>query len=809
MLTNFFKTAIRNIFRHKSYVIINIIGLAVGIACSLLILLFIRHELGYDTFNENYDRIYRIILDAKLGETEIKGAFTPAPLAKTLVTDYPEVENAIRMERWNEVLFRIEDRKYVEENVMLADSAFFDIFSIPLISGNTKKALAEPYKVVLTEKTAKKYYGNEDPIGKTLRINSDTNLYTITGVMENVPENSHFEFNILISFLSHWRAKEEFWLSNSFATYVLLKKNTSAEGLEDKFPAMIEKYVGPQVMQVLGIDIEQFKSTGNRYGFFLQSLSDIHLNPGISQDFRPPTDRKYIYIFSIVSLIIIIVAGINYMNLSTARSVNRSREVGMRKVVGSSRRLLVWQFLMESVMLCLMSLVVAVILVEVMLPHYNNLLQVKLSINYFSEWYTIPALILLAVIIGIFSGSYPALFLASFKPVSVLYGKLKLGISSVHIRSMLVIFQFIITISLILSSLVIYRQIQYMINKDLGFNKEMLFVISRTDALRKRIVSFRQEIEKLSGIIGSTNSTAIPGYPNNHNGFLMEGKTSDQTYLMQVNWADYDYLKTYGIELKEGRYFSRDFSSDTLAMVINEKAIEEFGLTDPMAARFIEPAREGEQRTVYNVIGVVKDFHYQALRERIFPHVFILKPERWDWTAYITIRLAPENVKGTIAEIEKIWNKFTNNEPLEYFFLDDSFRKFYFEEIRTSRIAVAFSILAIIIACLGLFGLTSFATELRSHEIGIRKVLGSSVYRIIILFTREIFLLILVSTIPAWILSYFLMKRWLMNFHYHIHLQPWEFVSAFLVALFIALITICYRTYRAAIVNPSKVLKYE
>ncbi|OFY51486.1 MAG: hypothetical protein A2Y87_06460, partial [Bacteroidetes bacterium RBG_13_46_8] len=537
----------------------------------------------------------------------------------------------------------------------------------------------------------------------------------------------HFEFGILMSFLSHWRAKEEFWLSNSFATYVLLKEGASAADFEKKLPGMIEKYIGPQVVQALGIDLDQFTAIGNRYGFFLQPLSDIHLNPSIQQDFRPPTDRKYIYIFTLVSLIIIIVACINYMNLATARSVKRSREVGMRKVVGSSRRLLVWQFLLESIILSLISLVFAVVLVEVMLPYYNNLLQTKLVMRYFDHWYTIPGLLLLAILIGTLSGSYPAIFLASFKPVSVLYGKLKLGLSNVQIRRGLVVLQFVITICLIFSSLIIYRQIQYMVNKDLGFHKEMQFVISRTDALKKKISSFKQEIEKLPGVINATNSTMIPGYPNNHSGFQMEGKSAEQTYLMQVNWADYDYLKTYGITLKDGRYFSRDFSSDTLAMVINERAIAEFGITDTFGTRFIEPAREAEQKRFYNVIGVVKDFHYQALRERIYPCVFILKPPQWDWTGYMTIRLAPENMKNTIGEIEKIWNKFTGNEPLEYFFLDDNFRKFYFEEIRTSRIAVAFSILAIIIACLGLFGLTSFATELRAREIGIRKVMGSSV----------------------------------------------------------------------------------
>ena len=809
MFVNFLKTAIRNIFRQKSYVIINIIGLAVGIACSLLILLFIKYELGYDKFNEKYDRIYRIVLDGKIGETEIMGAYTPAPLAKTLLADFPEVEYAARMANWDEALIRIDDRKFVEENILIADSSFFDIFSFPLIRGNPKKALAEPYRVVLTESQSRKYFGDEDPVGKHLRINSDTNLYSISGVMKNVPENSHFECTMLVSFLSHWNAKDEIWLNNSFGTYLVLKQGASAEEMEKKFPAMVEKYVGPQVIQILGIDLEQFVASGNRYGFFLQPLSDIHLNPGIQQDFKPPTDKKYIYIFFIVSLFIIIVAGINYMNLSTARSMKRSREVGLRKVVGSSRRLLIWQFLFESVMLCLISLIFAVLLLELILPYYNNLLQVNLSIHYFSHWYVIPGLILIAIMVGLFSGSYPAFFLASFKPVSVLYGKLKMGMSGVQIRSILVVFQFIITIGLIVSSLIVYRQIRFMINKDLGFNKEMQFVIRRTDALKKSMPSFRQEIEKLPGVVRSTNSTAIPGYPNNHSGFLMEGRTADQTFMMQVNYTDYDYLNTYNIMMKDGRYLSGDFPSDSLAIVINETAVRQFALNDPYAARFIAPSEKIDNRKLLHVVGVVEDFHNQSLRDRIYPQAYLLKPKDWGWTGYITIRLAPGNTKNTIREIEKTWNKFTQNEPLEYFFLDENLRKFYFEEIRTSRIALTFSILAIVIACLGLFGLTSFATELRSREIGIRKVLGSSINRIMVLFVREIVLLILISAVPAWIISYFLMKRWLMNFHFHISMHPLDFIVAFLLALLIALITIGYQTYRAAIVNPSAVLKYE
>jgi len=692
MLANFFKTALRNIFRHKTYVIINILGLAVGFACSLLIFLFVIHELSFDKFNDKFDRIYRLYILGKFGETEFQGAWTSAPTAKAFVDEFPEVEATVRMTGWDETLVQVDDHKFIENELALADSGFFDVFTFPMIEGNPKKALCLPNSVVLTRSQAMKYFGEDIAMGQHLRIGNDTVLYTVTGVMKDVPENCHFEFDMLVSFVTHPRANDDFWLSNSFATYVLLKPGTSYKSVEDKLPAMVEKYVGPQVQKVLGLDLKAFMETGNRYGIYMQPLSDVHLNPDIDSSFKDANDRKYIYIFSGVALLILVVAGINYMNLSTARSAKRSREVGLRKVMGSTRGMLIRQFMVESVLLTFISLGMAILFVELLLPVFNNMLQTKLSVGYFSRWYVIPGLIMLALIIGFFSGSYPAWFLASFMPVKVLYGKLKLGLSNARIRSVLVVIQFSISIILILSSVIIYRQLNYMINKDLGFDKEQLMVIRRMEGLQKKIRPFREEIGKIPGVISSANSTTIPGYPNNNNGFQIEGRSAEQNYLMWVNWIDYDYLKTYKIDLADGRSFDREFAADTAMMVINQEALRRFGLPDPFNTRFIQPARDLNERTYHSVIGVVRDFHFQSLRDEIEPCVFMLKREWWDWPGYLTIRLELDNMDQSIELIEKTWRSFTKDQPFQYFFLDQEFEKFYKEERRTARIAIAFSI---------------------------------------------------------------------------------------------------------------------
>lgn len=810
MFSNFFKTALRNIFRHKIYVVINILGLAVGFACSLLIFLFVIHELGYDKFNQNYDRIYRLYLVGKMGGSEFKGAWNAAPTAKAFIEEFPEVEAAVRMQRWEEALVEIDDKKFIESNIALADSDFFEIFSLKLMEGDPQKVLAQPNAIVLSSSQAKKYFNDKEPVGQHLRIGNDSSLYTVTGVMQDVPENSHFNFDFLISFITNPRANDDFWLTNSFATYVLLKEGIPGSVVEKKIPqSIIEKYVGPQVEKVLGMDLKSFVDAGNQYGIFMQPLSDIHLDPEIESDFKRANDRKYIYIFSAIAFVILLVAGINYMNLSTARSSRRSREIGLRKVVGSSKSMLIGQFILESLILTFVSLFFAIAMIELLLPLFNNILQTQLKVGYFTHWYVIPGLLALTIFVGFFSGSYPAWFLSSFSPSRVLYSKLKTGLSNTWIRSILVTIQFVFSIILILSSFVIYKQIHYMLDKDMGFDKEQLLVIRRAGALQEKVIPFKDEVKKISEVINVTHSTAVPGYPNSNNGFQIEGRTAEQTYMMNVNWIDHDYLNTYKIGIAEGRDFSTDFPSDSSGIIINEEAIRRFELADPFNTRFIQPGYTLNERKFLNVLGVVKDFHYQSLQNRIEPHVFILKPKQWGFDGYLTIRIGQNDMDRTIAQIQEVWQNFTDNEPFQYFFMDQEFEKFYKEEKRTAKIALAFSVLAMFIACLGLFGLTSFATEQRSREISLRKVLGSSSQGIVLLFTREITVLVGLSSIMAWMASCFFLRKWLQNFPYHVSLSPGEFILASVIVLVIALITVSFRTYRAATVNPADILKYE
>lgn len=809
MLTNYIKTALRNIFRYKSYVLINILGLAVGFACSILIFSFVFYELNFDRFNEKYDRIYRLYLEGRLNESEFKGAWTAAPTARVFLEELPEIEAAIRMTSYDETLVRIDDRKFIETKIALADSSFFDIFSISLITGNPKEALASPNAVVLTKSQAEKYFGDDMPVGKHLRLGNDTVLYRITGIMEDVPENSHFDFNMLISFLSHSRAHDNMWLSNSFATYLLIKEGTDPAVIEDKIPGIIEKYVGPQVEEILGLDLEAFVEAGNVYGLHLQPLSDIHMNTDIDSDFKRPTDRKYIFIFSVVGVLILIVASINYMNLASARSIRRSREVGLRKVVGSTHGQLIRQFLMESVVLSLISAAIGVMIVELVLPFVNNMLEIQLSIQYFSKWYIIPALLLLVIIIGVVSGSYPAFFISSFVPVSALYGKLKFGMSNIRLRSSLVVLQFAISIFLVLSSLIIYRQIDYMVHKDLGFDQEQLLVIRRANGLRNQIRPFLEEVNKISGVISSCNSTSIPGYPNNNSAFMVEGRPAEDLHMFWMAWVDFDFIKTYKMNISTGRDFNKEYTSDSLAAIINKKAAENYHFDDPFSIRLIQPGWTEDERLFHNIIGVVDNFHFQSLRETIEPHVFLIKPASMDWAGYITIRIDIAQTDKAIRQIEQQWKDFTGDEPFQYFFLDQEFEKFYKEEKRTGRIAVAFSILSIFIASLGLYGLTSFSTEQRAREISLRKVVGASAASIIRLFAREISLLVVIATIPSWLIAYYMMQKWLENFYYRVAIGPWEFIVAFVVTLIISIITVSYRTYRAAVTNPADVLKYE
>jgi putative ABC transport system permease protein len=595
-------------------------------------------------------------------------------------------------------------------------------------------------------------------------------------------------------------------MSNSFSTYLLLKPNSSHKTVDEKFPELMQKYVGPEIQQYMGITLNDFISQGNKYRFFLQSLNDIHLDTSIQQDFKASTDPKYLKIFGSIAILIVLIAAINFMNLSTAQASRRAKEVGIKKVAGSTRGMLVAQFLSESFILSFISLILALIFIKATLPYFNNLLGARLVLSLFENWYTIPLLLIFSVLVGFLSGSYPAFFLSSFNPYEVLKGSVKNSMKNGRLRRVLVVFQFAVSILLIVGTLIMYRQIKFMLNREVGFNKEQLIVINRAEALGTKMKSFKETVKNIPGVVNITSSTAIPGRTNNNNGYMMEGR-KDESFLMATSWVDYNFLDTYGMTLASGRSFNESFTSDKDACIINESAQKDFKITDFEKARFMQPDDSGKVEYL-PVIGVVKNFNYESLRNPISPYILKLQNDRMLW-GYITIRLSAQNQSKTISAIEEKWKEFVSNNPLQYYFLDADFELMYRQEKQNAQMAVIFSILAIFIAALGLFGLTSFTVEQRTKEIGVRKAMGSSVTGIYVVISREIVILVSVSALIAWPLVYYWAGKWLQNFYYKINLGFFTLVVGLAIALGIAVLTISYRILRAARVNPAQSLKYE
>lgn len=805
MYLNLLKHSVRSFKRQRAYILINIFGLAIGIACSLLIALYVINEASYDRFNEKKDRIFRVVLNGKLGEQEINGAYTPAIMGPTMPEEFPEVEDFLRMNGAGSTSVEYDQNIFTEDNVIEADSSFFNFFSIPVIRGDRDNLLNSPHKVVLSESAAKKIFGDADPIDRMIKIGSDTTRYVVTGVMQDIPSNSHFDASMITSFLTNPRSKQQEWMSNSFALYLLLKPNASAASADSKFKDMVAKYVGPELQQYTGVTVEEFLKRGNVYRFYLQKLTDIHLDNTVEGEFKAPIDPRYLVIFGSIALLIVVIAAINFMNLATAQASRRSKEVGIKKIGGSSRGMLITQFLTESFLLVFISLIFSLVIIKLSLPYFNNLLGTKLELELFAAWYTIPVLLLFSLIVGVMSGSYPAFFLSSFSPYEVLKGNARNSRSNGKLRKVLVVFQFAVSILLIVGTLIMSRQIKYMLNKDVGFNKEQLIVIERAHVVGNKMRSFKEAVKTLPGVVNIASSTAIPGRTNNTNGYMIEGR-KDETYLMATSWVDYDFIDTYEMKPDTGRFFDQSFTTDAQACVLNESAIKNFSITDLEKTRILGIGDRGPE--AYPIIGVVKNFNFQSLRNPIQPYIFRLQGEGNYW-GYITVRIAPANYSATINEIEKIWKEYSSNAPLQYYFLDADFEKMYSQEKQSAQMAMIFSLLAILIAALGLLGLTSYTVEQRTKEIGIRKAMGSSIAGIYVEISRETIVLVSVSALIAWPLIYYIAGKWLENFHYKINVSMLSLIAGLVIAMGIALLTISYRIIKAARVNPARSLKYE
>jgi putative ABC transport system permease protein len=806
MLKNLLKHSVRSFKRQVSYVIINILGLSIGIACSLLIALYIINESTYDRYNLKRDRIFRTILDGKISGQAITIFASPSVLGPTLLKEFPEVEDFCRMSGDGPTTVEYDGQVFIENDLIAVDSSFFNLFSLPVLKGDPQNLLNDPHEAVISESTAKKIFGDINPIDKQIKIGTDTVRYTISGVMADIPEKSHFNANILISFVSNTgRANNPVWMSNNISTYLLLKPNSSYKTVDEKFHDLLVKYVGPEIEKYMGISMDDFVNQGNTYRFYLQNLQDIHLDPSIQQEFKPAIDPKYLEIFAAVAIMIILIAAINFMNLATAQASRRAREVGIKKVGGSTRGMLIFQFLSETMMLTLVALLLSVIIIKASLPWFSNLLDVNLSLGLLSNWYTIPGLIAFAMIVGALAGSYPAFFLSSFNPYEVLKGSVKSSSGNGTLRRVLVVFQFAVSILLIIGTMLMYRQISFMLNKDVGFNKENLLVIERAHVIGQKMKAFKSEIRGIPGVVNISGSTSVPGRVNNNNGYGIEGR-SDESFILTTAWVDYDFIDTYQMNIADGRWFNESYTSDSTACLVNEATVKNFSLNDPFKTRFIEP---GEGSREYRpILGVIKNFNFESLRNPVNPHILKVQGKNFFW-GYITIRLREDNRSATIAAIENKWKTFAPNTPMQYYFLDEDFEKMYIQEKQNAKMAVVFSILAIFIASLGLFGLTAYTVEQRTKEIGVRKAMGSTIGGIYVEVSKEVVILVSISALISWPLVYFWADKWLQNFYYRINPGLLSFAIGLIIALGIALVTISYRVIRAARVNPAQSLKYE
>jgi putative ABC transport system permease protein len=805
MFRNFFLTSLRNLWRHKSYTLINILGLAIGIASSVIILLFVQDELSYDRHNEKFDQIYRFYIKGNIQGNEVQAALSCAPLGPTLKSDFPEVLEYTRVYTFSgDPIVRYEDKVFIEKSFLYADSTFFNVFTAPATRGDPRQMLNRPNTVVLTEETAKKYFGEDDPIGKILKVGQEETPYEVTGVVKEFPANSHLHFNLLGSFASTWLADMTMWLGNNNYTYIVLQTEYPPEQLEAKIPSLLEQYMGPQIEQILGMTLEHFYEGGNEYGYLIQSLKDIHLRSDLQFEIEPGGSITTVYIFSLIAIFLILIASINFMNLATASSSSRAPEVGIRKVVGSDRGKLVWKFMTESFIITLIALLLAILLVELFIPSFNNLSHKALDFNVLKNPVLLPALILIGIFVGFLSGSYPAFFLSTFKPVSVLKGKLREGMRSSYLRSILVTLQFTITICLFISTFVVYKQMNYIQAKDLGFEKENVLIIDRAYVLGEQSEVFRQELLKNPDILFASYSNSVPGGLIGDNAWVPEGASTDETHAINNIYADPYFASAYNLEITDGRWFSETNPTDSFAIVVNEATVKAFGFDDPLSKRLMNDF--GDNVNPLQIIGVVKDFHFQSLHQEVKPLILIFL----NFNSYtMSVKISGNNVEKTLAYIETTWNTFVAEQPINMTFLEDDLSTHYSSEKSVGIIFSIFSILAIFIAALGLLGLASYSAEQRTKEVGIRKVMGARITQVMSILSKEIVWLILFATIIAWPVSYFFMKDWLQNFAFRIKLDPLVFVVSTLLAFLIAILTVSIRTYRAAVVNPAESLRYE
>ena len=807
MFRNFLITSYRNLVNNKLYSVINIAGLSIGIAFAFLISLQVIDEFSYDRFFKDADRIYRIALKRIYPQNEIDYAIIPVSIGEAAKNDFPEVESFTRLlVTRGEFIIRNEKQAFKERNVCFADSNFFEMFNIPLLKGNPETALSDPGSFVITESTAKKYFGDEDALGKTLI--TPNGVIKISGVCADIPKNSHLQFDFLGSLKITGLLDEPNYYSFSVLTYIKLKPGADPAALERKFPELVKKYAAGQIEAATGISFDDYTKAGNGYEYFLQPLKKIHLYSDLEGEIKPNGNIIYVIFYLSIALFVLIIASINFVNLTTARSAERAKEVGIRKISGSTRRQLVGQFFSESVSITIVSLAFGVTIAELVLPFFNSLIGKQLEVLYFDNWYTIPVLLLLGIIVGILAGIYPAFVLSSVKSVSILKGNVFNSSKGSLQRNVLVVFQFFISIALISVFILIYKQINFLNNKNMGYDKNNVLIIERAHYLEKAEKTFEENLRKLPGVLNTARSnTEITGGYYFGVMFQKELKNSE-VITSRAMVVDDNFIPTMGLKVVQGRGFSDKFN-DSLSIIINESAIHEFHLTDPVGTQLYATAQNEESPRKYTIIGVVKDFHYNSLHQDIKSFVLMNAAGPFQVTPYINVKLTGKNVGKTIQQIEKIWQEFLPDQPFGYFFLSDKINNLYKDDRNSGKIFGILTALAIFIACIGLFGLSAYSTQKQTKAIGVRKVMGASVWQIYFHLSKEMMSLIGLAFLLALPLSIFVMQKWLDNFVYRIRIQFWIFLVAGIIAILVAILTISYHVIKASFSNPVDSLKYE
>jgi putative ABC transport system permease protein len=758
-----------------------------------MVFTYVKNEYSYDKFHANSDRIYRAAITGLLGTTVIEQAYTCAPLPRALYAECPEVESVVRVTGYGSIL-TYGDKVFFENDQIMADSSFFQVFSFPIIEGDPNKALSEPNTMIITESFAKKYFGDENPIGKSI-IHGDDRSVRVTAVIKDIPENLHIKFDFIFSLITFSDyANNDQWYNNNIRTYILLKKGFDYKKTEAKFAGILEKYTGN------GDTFNAFTKNGNYWHFYLQPLSKIHLTSNLSGEFEANGDLKYVHIFILIGIFILIIACVNYMNLTTARSANRANEIGIKKVVGSSKGLLIGQFLTESVLVSFCSMLLGLILAKFCLPYFADVLNRDLSFPLLDNLYIIPILLGLTLVVGFISGSYPAFYLSSLKPVSVLKGKISTGNKSLFFRNALVIFQFSISVILIAATIIINKQLNYIKNERLGFDKENVLVIENRFLLDVDNAFLKEELQKNINIENVALSHTIPG--RGHNNWGMSADGIENLFTLNVCGCDPNFKEVMGLEMIEGRFFNDSISSDNSAMILNETAAKLFNWEDgPVGKRISD---------TYNVIGIVKDYHYESMHQKVRPMALLYSGVVAGLSAnYILIKTKNNNIPSVIADVEKFWNQHTDGSAMKYTFLDTDYGKLYDNEQQTSSLFMIFSILAILIACLGLIGLSTYMIEQRIKEIGVRKVNCAKIIEIVKMLNLDFATWVIIAYVISCPMAYWAINSWLDSFAYHTEIGWMAFLVAGIFAFTIAILTVSWQTFRAARRNPVEALRYE